>query len=272
MRLEPLRPDAMLNEKFPSVQIPDGSREGTDSPQTQNLIVVAALLMRSDADEVRKEIADGNPDAATCDAIRTAALMTRVKLPGAFRRSYWRHALRTAEIAKDLVTQFRPAVDPRELLAAAWMHDAGKLVYAVLFPVETERIERLCAEEGCLWTVAENYYQLPSHADFGTRLTENLSFSDTVRRTCAEHGVGALEKIVDSRKVHDEATFWVGIASMIDHLLDGNISDETRFRLRKATRRALALADGELDRLLEGMKSVQEPTDHLLRQLVRAAA
>jgi HD-like signal output (HDOD) protein len=111
---------------------------------------------------------------------------------------FWFHSFYTALCTKYLANKYNPHLSFEELWATAILHDIGKLVYLKFFPDHYTALKDFSKEQGCLFSVAERHFSLPSSAFLGTLLCDHWRLPEKIREACEFHSLRDLLAIQGS--------------------------------------------------------------------------
>jgi HD-like signal output (HDOD) protein len=102
---------------------------------------------------------------------------------------FWFHSFYSALCTKYIANKCKPHLSPEELWSAAILHDIGKLVYLKFFPEHYTALKDFSKEHGCLFSVAERRFSLPSSAFLGTLLCHHWRLPEKIRNACEFHSL-----------------------------------------------------------------------------------
>ncbi|MBV1889635.1 MAG: HDOD domain-containing protein [Gammaproteobacteria bacterium] len=108
---------------------------------------------------------------------------------------FWRDSFFTALTGKMLVEKFEPSMEADDLWAATLLHDVGRLLYAKFFPEELNQVNNYCREHGCLVEEAENFFEFPSRALFGSLLAQHWELPELITLACSNHDEKTLQNL-----------------------------------------------------------------------------
>ena len=147
--------------------------------------------------------------------------------------NYWYHSFFTALTTKYLAKKFWAYLDPEELWTAAILHDIGKLVYIKFFPDHYKALKRYCDQTGCLFSEAEEYYDVPSSSYLGSLLCHHWGLPGKVEGACKYHNLSHL-----SEQRSDFHTI-IALGNLLAELAAGRLNESCKNRIKEAAENIL---------------------------------
>ncbi|MCK6410835.1 MAG: HDOD domain-containing protein [Azonexus sp.] len=147
-------------------------------------------------------------------AVGVTGLFKVDKCPGFDLRSYLRHGVGVALVARALASHY--GRNPEMAFTGGILHDLGQLALAANFPGELSAALAYREQHDCPLVVAERDLLGIDHAAIGGILAENWSFPDTLRAALADHHAPAAataDSLADLIHIADAVSHGLGLAA-----------------------------------------------------------
>ena len=179
---------------------------------------------------------------------------------------FWRHSFHTALTAKSIARGFSKVVDAEQILMPALLHDLGKLVYICCFPQSYAKLSTYQRGRACLFVDAEVDLGLPSHTLLGSRLCERWSLPEAVKRSCENHELDRLHRILDAENPDQELKV-ICVANLLSNLCTEELTDELKSMIQRNASQALGLDEHGFLLLMGELYELRSKVHQLVQDL-----
>jgi len=157
---------------------------------------------------------------------------------------FWFHSFYTTLCTKYLANKYNPHLSIEELWSAAILHDIGKLVYLKFFPDHYTAFKDFSKEQGCLFSVAERHFSLPSSAFLGTLLCDHWRLPEKIREACEFHSLRDLLAIREN-SASDDRRRMICLGNLLSIVSTEELSGTSKQQISSAVQKALNLTEAE---------------------------
>jgi HD-like signal output (HDOD) protein len=157
---------------------------------------------------------------------------------------FWFHSFYAALCTKYAAKEYHPHLSPEELWSAAILHDIGKLVYLKFFPEHYRALKDFSKQQGCLFSVAERHFSLPSSAFFGTILCDRWRLPDKIRKACGFHSLSDLLSVKEDTPSADFLRM-VCLGNLLAIVSTGDLSSTSKQEISAAVQKTLNLTQAK---------------------------
>lgn len=181
-------------------------------------------------------------------------------------RRFWFHSFYMALCTKYVAQQYEPHMDFDQLWSASILHDIGKLVYFKFFPDHIKAIEKLCEEEQCLFSQAEQKLGLPSSGFLGTLLCDHWRLPDKARLACECHTLHDLVTL----SIKDAARGFLRttcVGNLLALLANETLAAQVREDMADAIQRELGCSSHEFLTIMGDIYYLKLEADRFVEQI-----
>lgn len=182
--------------------------------------------------------------------------------------AFWFHSFYAALCTKHLAKTYIPQLPFDDLWSAAILHDIGKLVYLKFFPDHFKMLQAYCSEQGCLFSVAEDHFSLPTSSFLGILLCEHWLLPGKIRDACKWHSLKDLETLKkDSTPVGDFRRM-VCLGNIIAVLASEELSTEVKQSLAEAITGVLRLTEADFLTLMGTIYDLRFQAEEFIKKFM----
>ena len=178
-------------------------------------------------------------------------------------KDIWFHSIYTAQCARYLARKFEPHLPLGELWAAAVLHDVGKLVYLKFFPEHFLVLNKHRLDNGCLFSEAENYFDMPPSSYLGSLLCEFWRLPDKIREACVAHTLDELKKLSQADQPNSFIRV-ICLANLLATLTTDQLEDEIKKQVTTEIKQNYELTDDKFMLMLGSISELKMETEKFM--------
>lgn len=151
---------------------------------------------------------------------------------------FWFHSYFTALCTKHLAKKFEPLLPMEELWPAAILHDIGKLIYLKFFANHYRVLNKYTVEQGCLFSEAENQFDVPASSFLGSLLCDHWRLPAIVRKACEFHSLKNLQEVTAGGE-NNGLTRIICLGNLMAVLATDILNQDKKYEIAEATKKSL---------------------------------
>lgn len=180
--------------------------------------------------------------------------------------AFWFHSFYSALCTKYLAKTYIPQLPFDELWSAAILHDIGKLVYLKFFPEHFAALQAYCAEQGCLFSAAEERLGMPSSSFFGILLCEHWLLPSKVRDACTWHSLKDMETLRQDTSPGGDFKRMVCLGNLTAVLSHDVLETDVKQQLAEAITGVLRITDSQFLTLMGSIYDLRLEAEDFLKK------